>query len=172
MCLLTEVWRFFPTLDPQVEIFMSRDLDSPIKAREVEAVGEWVKSGAAMHVMRDHPYHGVPMLGGLWGARLATNRSGWKSIWTAIMGDPLSLSSRGSKGADQSLLRQHVWGKLDGGLMQHDSYFCDQWPEGSIGFPSQRQNSTENFVGGYRYGKPVWRECPKTCRRQETWKFC
>ena len=66
MSLLTEVWRFFPTLDTQVEIFMSRDLDSPIKPREVEAVDEWVKSEKALHVMRDHPAHGVPMLGGLW----------------------------------------------------------------------------------------------------------
>ena len=172
MSLLTEVWRFFPTLDTQVELFMSRDLDSPIKPREVEAVDEWVKSEKALHVMRDHPAHGVPILGGLWGARLTKNRSAWKSIWTAIMGDPLSLSTRGSKGPDQSLLRRHVWGKLDGGVVQHDSYFCDQWPEGSIGFPSQRPNSTENFVGGYRNGKPVWRECPKKCRRQETWKFC
>ena len=100
MSLLTEVWRFLPTLDPQVEIFMSRDLDSPIKPREVEAVEEWVKSEKALHVMRDHPAHGVPMLGGLWGARLTENRSAWKSIWTAIMGDPLSLSTRGSKGPD------------------------------------------------------------------------
>ena len=170
--LLTEVWRFFPTLDPQVDIFLSRDLDSPIKAREVEAVDEWVKSGKALHVMRDHPAHGVPILGGLWGARLTRSRRAWKFIWTAMMADPLSRSVRGSKGADQSLLQRHVWGKLYGGVMQHDSYFCKKWPEGSRGFPSQRQNSSENFVGGYRNGRPVWRECPKECRRHETWTFC
>ena len=34
------IWRFFPTLDVQVDMFMSRDLDSRIHEREVEAVEE------------------------------------------------------------------------------------------------------------------------------------
>ena len=54
MDLLTEVWRFFPTLDPQVDIFLSRDLDSAITVREVEAVEEWLESEKMLHVMRDH----------------------------------------------------------------------------------------------------------------------
>ena len=160
------------TLDPQVDIFLSRDLDSAITSREVGAVEEWLKSEKTLHVMRDHPLHSEPMLGGLWGARLAKNRSAWKSIWGAIMDDPLSRSGRTSYGPDQTLLRRHVWGKLVGGVMQHDSYHCNRWPEGSLGFPSQRSNSSDNFVGGYRNGKAVWIECPQRCRRQEKWTFC
>ena len=38
-------WRFFPTLDPQVDIHISRDLDSLISEREEEAVKEWLVSG-------------------------------------------------------------------------------------------------------------------------------
>ena len=34
-------WRFFPTLDPQVDAFISRDLDSRINSRERDAVNEW-----------------------------------------------------------------------------------------------------------------------------------
>ena len=34
------LWRFLPTLDPQVSVFLSRDLDSRITAREVAAVSE------------------------------------------------------------------------------------------------------------------------------------
>ena len=169
---LTEVWRFFPTLDPQVDFFLSRDLDSAVTLREVEAVEEWLQSEKTLHVMRDHPFHSEPMLGGLWGARLTKSRGAWKSIWTAIMNDPLSGSSRTSYGPDQTLLRRHVWGKLLGGVMQHDSYHCSRWPEGSLGFPSHRRNSSDNFVGGYRGGKPVWIECPQKCRREETWRFC
>ena len=52
------IWRFFPTLDPQVDAFMSRDLDSIIKLREVDAVEEWLESGKTLHVMRDHPEPG------------------------------------------------------------------------------------------------------------------
>ena len=170
--LLTEVRRFLPTLDPQVDIFLSRDLDSAITSREVEAVEEWLNSEKTLHVMRDHRLHSQPMLGGLWAARLTESRSGWKSIWADIMDDPLSRSSRTSNGPDQTLLRRHVWGKLPGGVMQHDSYHCAQWPNGSLGFPSQRPNSSDNFVGGYRDGKPVWIECPLECRRKKKWTFC
>ena len=63
-------WRFFPTLDPQVDILLSRDLDSRINQREVDAVTEWLESGKAVHVMRDHPGHDTPMLGGMWATRL------------------------------------------------------------------------------------------------------
>ena len=59
--ILTEVWRFFPTLDPMVDIFLSRDLDSAVTVRELEAVDEWLKSERALHVMRDHPFHKEPM---------------------------------------------------------------------------------------------------------------
>ena len=38
-------WRFFPTLDPQVDFYMCRDLDSRFSIREVTAVKEWIDSG-------------------------------------------------------------------------------------------------------------------------------
>ncbi len=50
-------------VDPQVDIYFSRDLDSVISDREVEAVKEFLASQAAVHVMRDHPGHGIGMLG-------------------------------------------------------------------------------------------------------------
>ena len=57
-------WRFFPSLDPQVDVMVSRDLDSLISAREAAAVQEWLASDKQIHVMRDHPHHGTVMLGG------------------------------------------------------------------------------------------------------------
>ena len=36
------------------------------------AVEEWLGSGKAVHSMRDHPAHFIPMLGAGWGARLDT----------------------------------------------------------------------------------------------------
>ena len=57
------IWRFFPTLDAQVDMFMSRDLDSRIHEREVEAVEEWFSSDQPVHAMRDHPQHNTAILG-------------------------------------------------------------------------------------------------------------
>ena len=53
-----------PPSPPQVDLFMSRDLDSAPTQREADAVQEWLRSGKTLHVMRDHPSHTFPMLGG------------------------------------------------------------------------------------------------------------
>jgi hypothetical protein len=58
-----KIWRFLPAGDELVDIMGSRDLDSPIIQRELDAVNEWISSGKAWHSMRDHPWHVVPMLG-------------------------------------------------------------------------------------------------------------
>jgi hypothetical protein len=58
-----KIWRFLPAGDLLVDIMASRDLDSPLPQRELDAVNEWLSTGKAWHAMRDHPFHGVPMLG-------------------------------------------------------------------------------------------------------------
>ena len=52
------------------------------------------------------------------------------------------------RGADQDLLREHVWGVWGrGDACQHDSYTCDTHP-GATGWPTQRLNTTDhNFFG-------------------------
>ena len=121
-------WRFFPTLDPQVDIYLCRDLDSRVSEREVAAVEEWLGSGKAVHSMRDHPAHFIPMLGGGWGARLDTEagaqsaRSRWRQSWVSILRDNLTYADRGAKGPDQTILSLHVWPWARSEAMQHDSY--------------------------------------------------
>ena len=121
-------WRFFPTLDPQVDIYLCRDLDSRVNEREVAAVEEWLESGRAVHSMRDHPGHVIPMLGAGWGARLDTEtgtesvRTRWRQSWVSILQDQLTYAERGSKGPDQTILTRHVWPWARSEAMQHDSY--------------------------------------------------
>ena len=102
-------------------------------------------------------------------------RSAWTEfmtdIWTSIIADPLSRSKRGTWGPDQTLLEKHVWGEIPGGVVQHDSYACHKF-SGTIGFPSQRPNST-GFIGNIDKDEPdKVVECPKKCRRKGSWKFC
>ena len=54
--LFPMMWRFLPSLDPGVEVVMSRDLDSRFTAREAAAVREWLSSDKTLHAMRDHPW--------------------------------------------------------------------------------------------------------------------
>lgn len=64
------LWRFLPVIDPTVDIFLSRDLDSIVNEREVAAVKEWLTSSDQIfHGMRDNPAHRWEVLGGMWGAK-------------------------------------------------------------------------------------------------------
>jgi hypothetical protein len=58
-----KIWRFLPAGDILVDIMASRDLDSPLEQRELDAVNEWLSTNKSWHAMRDHPLHTVPMLG-------------------------------------------------------------------------------------------------------------
>ncbi|CAG0889113.1 unnamed protein product [Darwinula stevensoni] len=58
------VWRFLPMMDPLVDIFVSRDSDSPLSEREAAAVKEWLESKYIFHAMRDHPHHWQPAFAG------------------------------------------------------------------------------------------------------------
>ena len=69
------MWRFLVMLDPLVDRFISRDIDSDIIDREIDAVNQWLQSNYTFHVMRDHPSHGGFMLAGLWGAKNGQRRS-------------------------------------------------------------------------------------------------
>ncbi len=57
-------WRFLPLFDPTVNRIMSRDADSLVLDREIDAVNEWIQSGTSFHIMRDYVGHCVTMLGG------------------------------------------------------------------------------------------------------------
>jgi hypothetical protein len=168
------MWRFLPTLDLQVDLVVSRDLDGRLSARGAAAVAEWAAGSAGLHVMRDHPQHNVAIMGGAWGARLTMPeaRDRWARAWAAMAADPMCWSARGSKGPDQTLLARHVWPWARASVLQHDSYNCAHFP-GAVGFPTRRTNGTGNFIGTPPWGR-VWLQCPAQCRRagHPDWTHC
>jgi len=60
-------WRFYAAADS--DIMISRDADARISKREACAVNHWLISDKDFHIMRDHPYHARPIMGGMWGCR-------------------------------------------------------------------------------------------------------
>lgn len=110
--------RFLPADEKGVEYMISRDTDSRLSERERLAVEEWIASGADLHIMRDHPYHGVPVLGGMWGVK------GGRLKGIAREMEEFQPSSE--KGQDQAFLWEWVWNKVrDGNLTVcvHDPFF-------------------------------------------------
>ena len=141
---------------------MVRDLDSHIFEREVTAVNEWLtKTKYAFHIMRDHEYHNIPMLGGLWG--VASNRLSIRDrfkIANALIppnndNDRQQFLKLYSGAGDQLFLEHHVWPLARKNSLAHDSFTC-LWSRyiyrgDTRAFPSQRQHPS-CFVG-----------CPKPC---------
>lgn len=147
-------WRFWASIDENVDIFLSRDCDSRITQREVAAINEWLSSDKDFHIMRDHPYHSVPILGGMWGCR--------RGIMRKI--DLLSLieswKNYGRKGVDQDFLGQIVYPLVKDSSVEHSEFGLNYGGKTKL-FPTNRINY--EFVGD------VFDENDK--RHPEYWKI-
>lgn len=131
-------WRFYAADLPDCEFVVFRDSDSRLSAREKAAVDEWIKSGNAIHLMRDHPYHqdlidnqGYHMLGGMWGIK--GNLVDMTGLISAFAGDKVL-----AYGSDQFFLDQ-VFERFKGSVTVHDEFFSNS------PFPVKRQGY--RFVG-------------------------
>jgi len=131
-------WRFWAADDPNVDIMLCRDCDSRISEREVEAINEWLLSDKDFHIMRDHPYHVVQILGGMWGCRNGIIRN--LNIISLI--EQWNQYSR--KGIDQDFLGQIIYPKILDRAFEH-SEFNIKFGGRTHPFPTERFN--KEFVG-------------------------
>jgi len=137
-------WRFDASIDPEVDIFLSRDCDSRFSDREIHAINEWLKSDKDFHIMRDHPYHTVPILGGMWGSRNGLMRKikldelikDWNAEKVGV--------SLWQNGPDQDFLAQCVYPLVVGESIEH-SEFGLRYGGNIRPFPTNRKNY--EFVG-------------------------
>ncbi len=173
-----KLWRFLPALDRMVDIISSRDLDSPLTLREKIVVEQFLNSTYIFLVMRDHPLHGVPILGGLWTSSLYRNRLLFLRLFSILLDK--NKVKQYSLIHDQTLLRQLIWPKVKDQTLVFDSYTCGQFREGHLRpFPTQRP-SRECHLGCIRpccqnsskisFTKP----CPEKCRPKNhpDWIYC
>ena len=127
-------WRFYAASDPSIDVMISRDADSRLDKREKEAVDEWLKSDRDFHIMRDHPNHAMPILGGMWGARNRVRFNLYALAQDHPKGDYWQV--------DQNFLKQKIYPLIKGNNLTHDEFF-DKSP-----FPANAPARTElNFVG-------------------------
>ena len=109
-------WRFWASEDEDVNIFLSRDCDSRFSDREISAIKEWLDSDKDFHIMRDHPYHTVPILGGMWGCRNGLMRK----IGIIKMIESWGQFQR--KGIDQDFLGRCVYPLVINNSMEHSEF--------------------------------------------------
>lgn len=145
-------WRFLALRDHQWSHFLFRDCDSRPIVRERAAVDEWMASKEHQyHTMRDHPWHGVPMLSGLWGCTQRGAGFIRKNVTNSIDGDYYQV--------DQRWLRKNCWRQVRRSLMAHidhtDLFF--ERKESIRPFPVEI-DPNEGFVGQGWYGSGDMRE--------------
>lgn len=136
-------WRFESIDNPDVEINLSRDTDTRILLREKLAVEEWIKSDKLFHIMRDHPHHRYPILGGMFG----TKKNKEIPSWTDLINNKIYQKS--SRDYDQTFLKNIIYPIIKNVSLIHSSFnfflnekikpfpipYCDNY----------------YFVGGYVY---------------------
>lgn len=127
-------WRFECVYDGDVDVSIIRDTDSRLSKREKEAVDEWLNSDKTFHIMRDHPYHKFPILGGMWGVK---NKNHY--LLETIINEYYLMNSKNLYGADYLFFIEKLYPIIKNDCFVHDEFFEKK------SFPSSRTN--KEFVG-------------------------
>ena len=124
-------WRFVAIDEYDIAVF--RDTDSRLSRRERLAVDEWLANDYALHIMRDHPEHSEPIMGGMWGVKsnafmkevsekvnlsegLNVKFADMMTSWQSTTKETLN-----AKGIDQLFLRT-IYQMLRENALVHDSF--------------------------------------------------
>lgn len=124
-------WRFETSYDPNISVSIFRDTDSRLSYREKYAVDEWMSSDKTFHIMRDHPYHTFPILGGMWGFKYNEKYAMRKLLD--------SFDKQDRYGTDYEFFIQKLYPLIGSDKVVHDEFF-DKKP-----FPTKRKD--KEFVG-------------------------
>lgn len=107
--------RFCAIDDPSVEIMFVRDADSRIHERDEWCIREFIQSPKVFHIIRDHPFHTTPIMGGLWGIKKYCishlNMRRYIEVYRH--------SYKNATGYDQHFLRDILYSKIESKALIH-----------------------------------------------------
>lgn len=139
------LYRFKAISEPGVTVMLSRDADSRLSKCEAACVQEWLESSLGTHIIRCHPHHSVPILGGLWGTKKDAI-PGFERLLANWPGEPRIQT-------DQEFLAQKVWPLVRYNNLTHDEFFNHIWggkqypiPFDGCHFMGATVNADETYV--------------------------
>lgn len=140
------MWRFLASDDPDINVFVCRDADSRLNAKELLAVSDWLGSGKRFHVMRDHIYHHELILAGMWGgmAGILPNMRDWLESGSTYFNN---------KFGDQAFLADMIWPLIHEDTKIHDTFY--RFPNAGP-FPQGYDLPGAIHVGGGVKRMPHW----------------
>ncbi len=115
-------WRYFAADHPQVQHVIFRDADSRPSEREAKLVYDWIKSGKKFHIIRDHPAHFNPIMGGLWGCVGGLGLNFIERVRNLIDQSP-TPKCLNAYGFDQAYLANHIYPLIQDQACVHDEFF-------------------------------------------------
>lgn len=152
-------WRLLAALRPGVRALLFRDSDSVFTTREADAVNEWLGSRYDTHIIRDHPYHQSPVMGGTLGVKGKS-----LALLGALVRDRLHAHRRSEYGDDQVFLSGSFYCKVRKNALVHTD--CVRYfPERTQPLPADRPG--ESFVGSYAFVTPEEQEKYEAIRKSE-----
>ena len=109
--------RFLAIDDPDCSIMFSRDADSRVHVRDQGCIEDFINSDKQLHIIRDHPCHKMPIMGGLFGLRKTALKEPMR-----VLIDRYFQGKRifDRKGEDQYFLRQVLYPPLKNNTLIHD----------------------------------------------------
>ena len=117
-------WRFEAIGNPEVDVVVSRDIDTTISLREYVAVKEWLRSGKGFHIIRDHGEHKTKIIAGMFGVKKGSRA--WDTFAKAMRDYPLD----DSYGRDQQFLEDIIYPLIRDDVLIHS---IDAWrPEEDV----------------------------------------
>ncbi len=113
-------WRFLVEDDPNVGVYVVRDVDSVVTVKERSAVAAWLRSSRAFHVMRDNIQHSELMLAGMWGAHRGNLGPMAPKVqaFVSAIGVKANFVHR-----DQHFLRSEIWPIVRQSVFVNDETF-------------------------------------------------
>jgi hypothetical protein len=114
-------WRFYPIENKDIDIFLSRDVDSRITEREMKFVNEWINSKKLFHTIRDHPGHAIEILGGTFGVKVKefNKISNLKKIDHYKENFYKRFNKNQDRQPDQIFLKEYIWTLIKNNHMAH-----------------------------------------------------
>jgi len=108
--------RLIPIDDDDVEICFSRDIDSRINYRDMWTINEFIKSDKKFHIIRDHYWHKMRIMGGCCGVKkidglnISNEMEAWKKQNPNI-----------TYGSDELFLREIIYPKIKSICLIHSN---------------------------------------------------
>ena len=111
-------WRFEPITEENVDVWISRDVDSRLSEKEALAVHEWLASDKTFHIMRDAHNHDLyAIMAGMFGVRNDLLKKRYGTVDLTCPGHVVGL-----RDSDQIILQERLWGLAYKDHMCHDHW--------------------------------------------------